>query len=112
MTEKTQSEHELLAAIAKLATIAKILWAILVLIVGGTTAGVMWVTNVDNRLTHVEDTIGEVKTALVDDLLVRMRSVEESLAVGVLPVSLRLHTETDKTIEKMRERLRALETKR
>ena len=91
-TEKTQSEHELLAAIAKLSTIAKILWAILVLIVGGTAAGVMWVTNVDNRLSYVEATIGEVKTALVGDLMVRMRSIEESLAVGVLPVSLRLHT--------------------
>ena len=109
--DNTQSEHELLAAIAKLSTIAKILWAILVIIVGGTTAGVMWVTNVDNRLTHVETHIREVKTALVGDLMVRMRTVEESLAHGVLPVSLRLHTETDKIIEKMRERLRALEAK-
>jgi len=112
MTEKTQSEHELLAAIAKLSTIAKILWAILVIIVGGTAAGVMWVTNVDNRLTHVESDMREVKTALVGDLMVRMRTVEESLAVGVLPVSARMHSETDKKIEKMRERLRALETKR
>jgi len=109
MANQVTNENELIRAIEKLATIAKILWAILVIVVVGTAAGVSWVNKVDNRLTMVENNIGEIRTDLIADLMIRVRKLEDSIAPGILPSSQRLHIEAEKKIEKLRERLRLLE---
>ena len=109
MANQVTNENELIRAIEKLATIAKILWAILVIVVVGTAAGVSWVNKVDNRLTMVENNVGEIKTDLIADLMIRVRKLEDSIAPGILPSSQRLHIETDRKIEKLGERLRLLE---
>jgi len=70
------THDDFVAAVHKLSTIVKVLWAILVVVVGGVGAAAAWVTNVNDRLTHLESDVGEIKDVLLGDLMARMRLVE------------------------------------
>ena len=100
---------EFVEAVTQLSRIAKILWATLVVAVSAAVGGAIWVTTVNLRIGIVEQNVVEIKSALVGDLMVRMREVEKSIAAGILPTSARLHQEADRKIEKIRERVGVLE---
>ena len=103
----TTTEFE--EAVTQLSRIAKILWATLVVAVSAAVGGAIWVTTVNLRIGIVEQNVVEIKTALVGDLMVRMREVEKAIAAGILPTSARLHQESDRKIDKVLERVRVLE---